>query len=78
MFKVKKERCNECLYSKDRVVSQSRAKQVIKDCRRNDSHFQCHKGTINGDDICCRGFYDSESTNLIRIAQRLNMIKFVD
>ena len=74
MFKVKVERCKECLFSKDKIVSDSRRKEILSDCERNDSHFICHKDK----DVCCRGFFDSSSTNLIRAVGRLGMIEFVN
>jgi len=78
MFQVKKERCDECLYSKDKIVSNARRNQLLRDIKSNDSHFVCHKATIAGDDVCCHGFYESATSNLIRISQRLNMVEFVD
>ena len=78
MFKVKKERCDECLYSKDKVVSNKRRNQLLSDLRKSDGHFICHKATINGEDTCCSGFYESTSTNMIRISQRLGVVQFVD
>lgn len=77
MLEVKKESCDQCLFSKARIVSSQRMKQILKDCSRKDAHFSCHKGTIEGKDIVCNGFYNSFSTNLIRIMGRLNAIKFV-
>lgn len=73
MFKVYAERCDECLFSKDKIVSDARRKQILTDCRRRDSHFICHKSK----DVCCRGFYEKQSCNLIRIAGRLGAIEFV-
>jgi hypothetical protein len=78
MFKVKKECCDQCLFSKDAIVSNERRKDILKDCRSNDSHFVCHKATIEGKDTCCKGFYESQTSNMIRISQRLSMIEFVD
>lgn len=78
MFKVKKECCGQCLFSKDKIVSNQRKKEILNDCRKNDNHFTCHKATIEGDDICCKGFYESQSSNMIRISQRLGMVQFVD
>lgn len=72
-FKVTKERCSECLYSKDKIVSNARRKQLLSDIKKADSHFVCHKE----DDVCCRGFYDSGTSNMIRISQRLGMVEFV-
>jgi len=77
MFKVKKECCNQCLFSKDKIVSAKRKHQILSDCRQNDTHFICHKATIDGDDICCNGFYKSQTTNMIRISQRMGWIELV-
>ena len=78
MFKVRKEKCDECLFSENRIVSKGRMAQIVTDCRKNDTHFICHKASMTGDDICCRGSYEAINTNLIRIAQRLNMVQVVD
>lgn len=77
-FKVAKERCNECLFSDNKIVSNKRRKQVLDECRSQDAHFVCHKFTIANQEACCKGFYDSFGTNLIRIAQRLDVVEFVD
>lgn len=78
MFKVKKECCNECLFTKDKIVSKERVSSILKSCRNNDNHFICHKASIDGKDTCCYGFYRTQTTNMIRISQRLNMVEFVD
>lgn len=78
MFEVTKERCDQCLFSKDKIVSDNRRKEVLNTCKRNDSHFVCHKASIAGKDICCKGFYETQSTNLIRVMGRLNGIQFVE
>jgi hypothetical protein len=78
MMEVKKERCPECLFSKDKIVSNSRRKDLLEECERNDTHFVCHKSSINGGEACCKGFYDTYSTNMLRISQRLRMIEFID
>ena len=78
MFEVKKKCCNQCLYSKNKIVSDTRKKQLLKGVQREDRHFTCHKATIEGKDVCCRGFYEQSTSNMIRISQRLNMVKFVD
>ena len=77
-MEVKKECCNQCLFSKDKIVSNERRKDILNDCRKSDTHFICHKATIEGKDICCKAFYDNQTSNLIRISQRMNMVKFVD
>lgn len=76
-FKVCEKPCDQCLFSKNRIVSGERMKQILNDCKRNDTHFVCHKATIAGKEVCCRGFYDTQTSNLIRISQRLGMVQFI-
>lgn len=78
MLKVCEGKCDQCLFSENRIVSGKRMKEILNDCRRQDAHFTCHKASIEGKDVCCRGFYDTQTSNLIRIMQRLNGIQFVD
>lgn len=80
MFKVYKKRCNQCLFSKNRIVSLRRASEVISECVKNDSYFICHKSSIESGEVCCKGFYDKfgDYINLIRIAKQLNGVQFVN
>ena len=78
MFKVKKECCGQCLFSKNKIVSDKRKDGILSDCAKNQNHFICHKATIENQDICCKGFYDTQTSNMIRIAQRLGAVEFVD
>jgi len=70
MFKVKKECCGECLFSENKIINNKRRQNILNSCRQNDNHFICHKATIDNEDICCKGFYDSQTSNMIRISQR--------
>jgi len=75
MCKVYSECCKNCLLSKDRIVSGKRAKEIIDGCIRNQTYFICHKS----DEIVCKTFYDKFGfySQLIRIAERLGVLKFV-
>ena len=77
MFKVKKQCCDQCLFSKYKIVSNKRRQEILNSCRSNDNHFICHKATIKKEDICCRAFYDTQDSQMIKIAQRLGMVEFV-
>lgn len=78
MFEICEERCRQCLFTEQRIVSKTRMAQIVRDCRRKDTHFQCHKHTIEGRDVMCRGFYETQpAPQMLRIAQRLGMVKFV-
>lgn len=76
-FKVYEEQCDQCLFSPTRIVSAKRVAEVLRDCVKKDSHFICHKATIQGKDIACRAWYDRMTSNLSRIAGRLQMVEFV-
>jgi hypothetical protein len=58
-FVTLNECCNECLFSPDRIVSGQRAAEVIDSCKKSGAHFQCHKATLNGLDVACKGFVDT-------------------
>jgi len=84
MLKVFKECCKNCLLSKDRIVSSKRAKEIIQSCVENQTHFICHKATMdeerNGSEIVCKNFYDTlgHRSQMVRIAHRLNMVEFIN
>jgi hypothetical protein len=76
MFKVFKESCRNCLLTKDRIVSPKRAKDLIENCKGKQTYFICHKS----DNVCCHNYYKElgEYSQLARIAERLNMVEFVE
>jgi hypothetical protein len=77
-FKVCDKPCDQCLFSKDRIVSAQRVREILNDCKREDRHFACHKATMRGQDVCCRSFYDTRTSNMTRIARRLGTVEFID
>lgn len=50
--------CSECLTSRNRIVSGKRAAEILRGCRRDRTHFVCHKGSIAGLVVHCRGVHD--------------------
>lgn len=69
--------CDQCLFSKGKIVSDARRREILQDCAAKDKHFICHKGSLIGQELVCRGFFDRFTSQLIRIAGRMNFIKFV-
>lgn len=61
--------CTECLLSLERIVSGGRAAELIKQCRREDKHFVCHKGSIAGINLHCRGMNDIAPSRAYRFAK---------
>lgn len=78
MFKVMKDRCKECLYGKNKIVSNATRAEILRKIEREDGRFECHKGTIAGVVVYCRGDWDKRSCGQLgRIAGRLNVVEFV-
>jgi hypothetical protein len=78
-FDVAATRCRECLFGANRIVSGARAAQLLDQCRKNDTHFVCHKFSQEGRDVCCRGFFETQPpTQLMRVAGRLGVIRDVE
>ena len=79
-FKVAQEKCNQCLLTQNKIVDDARRKQIIRDCLRKDRYFICHKATLAGQEVCCRGFFDAyrNDITLSRAAQIFNAVEYVD
>lgn len=80
MLKVYNQCCKNCLLSPDAIVSPSRVKDIIQGCVKKQTHFQCHKATMRGEDVLCKTFFDKlgQHSQMVRIAERLNMVEFID
>lgn len=73
--------CKECLFSKNRLVSERRKRQLLKECYETGTYFICHKATLKGRAVICHSF--AKSTNgagnqAIRVAQFFRCIQYVD
>jgi hypothetical protein len=79
MFEVCEKQCDQCLFSNNKIVPESRKKSLLKKITKEQGFFECHKATIAGKHTCCKGFYDSLGyhSQMIRIAERLNAVEFV-
>ena len=74
MFKVMEKRCDQCLFGKDKIVSNARRAEIIREIERKDSYFNCHKATK----VACRGDWDQRGCGQMgRISSRLNAVEFV-
>lgn len=78
-FKVQKDKCDQCLFSDNKIVSDKRRIEIMQDCAKRDTYFICHKGSIAGVDVCCRGWYDGfkDRSKHIGMAIYLKVLKFV-
>lgn len=80
MFKVANKCCDQCLMSDNKIVSDKRKEELLDSIMHEESHFVCHKATINGEDVCCRGWFEEHGrdVNKIRIFERIGCIEYVD
>lgn len=77
-MKVMEECCDQCLYGPNKIVSNARWSQIIREITRKDCHFICHKASIAGQDVACRGDFDQRGCGQLgRIMGRLGAIEFV-
>lgn len=77
-MKVMEKRCDQCLYGPDKIVSNKRRSEIIREITRKDCHFICHKASIAGQDVACRGDFDQRGCGQLgRIMGRLGAIEFV-
>lgn len=60
-------RCDQCLTTRNRIVSGERAAEIVRDCRRRDNHFICHKSPP-GRIIHCRGVHEIVCPQAYRFA----------
>jgi hypothetical protein len=77
VFPVLARRCNECLFGPRKIVTDESRDAVLAKVQRDEGHFTCHKATLVGKDVCCRGFYDGMSTIRVRMAGMLDLTVFV-
>lgn len=80
VFEVVSHRCDECLFTANRVVAEDRKDEIIDIALSKNSYFTCHQAQIVGRDLCCKGFFDEHQndTLVIRLAKDLNLLHFVD
>jgi len=75
--KVCAEPCAFCLFGDKPLLPllQDRERK-IQACVRADSYFVCHEATARGEDVMCRGWWDTlrDYTNPGRIAGRLGVV----
>lgn len=76
-FLVYEERCEQCLFSPNKIVDDKRRKEVLADCAKKDTYFICHKASMKGEDVCCKGFYETQDTRTTRMAKWLGVVRFV-
>jgi hypothetical protein len=81
-LKVADRPCDQCLFHKNRVVSEERAEEVLAECEHKDLHFVCHNSSIRDpqEQAMCAEFHRQRPRvgKLHRMARHLNLVEYID
>ena len=78
VMKVMDKVCNQCLFSKARVVeSDERVEEILERCNRTHKAFQCHKASIAKQNVICRAFFDGNHSLVVRLAKYFGWFEYV-
>lgn len=73
-FSVMARRCDQCLMDPERrIVDSKRAAEILAETKYEDVKFICHKATIAGKDIACRGHHDAMPCAAARFAKAVGI-----
>lgn len=76
---VQRKCCNQCLFTPNKIVSDERKTEILKSCKKHNNHFVCHKATIRGCKVTCRGFYDKcTNPEISALFEKIGQVEFVD
>jgi hypothetical protein len=76
---VQKKCCSQCLFTKNKIVSDSRKEEILKDCKDNNKHFICHKASIRGLSVTCHAFYKTcTKARISKLLEEAGLVDFVD
>lgn len=76
---VQRKCCKQCLFSKNKIVSDARKDEILADCEKNNNHFECHKATIVGKHATCHAFYKQRTNPAIsQMLENVGEVEFVD
>lgn len=80
ILRVCHKQCDQCLYGNNKIVSDSRKKDVLQELEQENDYFICHKASIAREKVMCRGYYEGHKTKsiLILLGHSLKTIRFVD
>lgn len=78
-FEVMAKRCDQCLYSDAKIVTDDAKDAILASCEANGHHFVCHKATIAGWDVACAGWHAANPSATVaqRMAASMGLVRFV-
>lgn len=75
---VCEKRCDQCLFTSAKIVSDRRRVAVLRECEKKGTYFLCHKSTIAGRAVVCRGFFETQPNMACQVADRLGLVEFTE
>jgi hypothetical protein len=80
-LRVRAAQCGACLFSKDRLVGGSRAREIVTETRaQSGGSFICHRGQVSDEpNSICAVWWDRYSDDdwIFRYAKRLGIVERV-
>jgi hypothetical protein len=79
-LKVCDKMCDQCLYSKNKIVTDVRKDQILYQLEQVNDYFICHKASMVNERVMCRGYYEAnkKTSLLIILGSQLKLLFFVD
>jgi hypothetical protein len=76
-FEVQRRMCGTCIYRPDSTLNIAQLEAQVAD---RYGGFKGHRICHHSKNVCCRGFWDRHKDEFAagQIAQRLNLVSFVD
>lgn len=73
-------RCDQCLFSDKKIVSDEAKQQILQDIRIKGNFFVCHKASIGGiGGGCCKAFFDQSEDGIVVAVKRMGMpVQWID
>lgn len=66
------QKCGQCLTTRNRIVSGERAAAIVRDCRKTQTHFFCHKAPSEKC-VHCRGVHEIVESRAYKMAAALGI-----
>lgn len=76
-LRVAEKHCDQCLFTKNKIVSDERKADLLAKCAASQTYFICHKST-GGPAVVCRGFFNEVPNHVCHLAKVLRIVQFVD
>jgi hypothetical protein len=72
--------CDQCLYSKNKIVSDKRKEEILTELENTSDYFICHKASVVDKKVMCRGYYEANkhTSLLINLGEDLKLNEFVN